>query len=143
MKTVKDILAVKGTAVVTVAPAARVEAALKIMADRNIGALVVVDADKVAGIFSERDYARGAAAQPGSCRDALVKEMMSSRVLYVTSQDTIDQCMTLMTNKRLRHLPVMDDRKLVGLVSIGDVVSTIIHEQKNTIQQLERYISGT
>jgi CBS domain-containing protein len=143
MKTVKDILAGKGSAVETVAPGARVEVALKTMADKNIGSLVVVDKGKVAGIFSERDYARGAAAHPGACRDALVKEMMSGRVLYVTPDDTIEQCMTLMTNRRLRHLPVMDGEKLAGLVSIGDVVNVIIHEQKNTISQLERYISGT
>jgi CBS domain-containing protein len=137
------MLNVKGATVWTVVPTVSVQNALQLMAGKNIGSLVVLDKGKVAGVFSERDYARGAAAHPGSCLEALVKDMMSTHVLYVTPEDSIEQCMTLMTNRRLRHLPVMEGDKLVGLVSIGDVVSIIIRDQKDTISQLERYISGT
>jgi len=143
MEKVRDILARKGSAVWTVAPGAKVQAALKTMAEKNVGALVVVDKGKVVGICSERDYARGAAARPGACSTALVREMMSGHVLYVTPDESVEQCMSLMTSKRLRHLPVMEGDKLVGLVSIGDVVNSVIEQQKVTISHLERYITGT
>lgn len=113
------------------------------MADRNVGALLVVEGKKLAGIFSERDYARKVILKGKSSREIPVKEIMSTRVVFVRPNQTIDECMALMTEKRIRHLPVLQSEKLIGLISIGDVVKAVIGEQEFIIHQLENYVSGT
>jgi CBS domain-containing protein len=142
MLTVKDMLARKGNAVFSIAPDAKVEDALRFMVERNVGSLIVIDNGNIVGILSERDFVRNAVAKTAACTSVLVREMMTSQVFYVMPDDTIDQCMALMTNKRMRHLPVLDNNVPIGMISIGDVVNAIISEQKKTIDQLERYIRG-
>jgi CBS domain-containing protein len=142
MQTVKEMLASKGSAVLSIAPDAKVSDALRFMLDKNVGALVVIENGKIVGIFSERDFARNAVTTYGACTSLNVREVMTSQVFYVMPEDTIDQCMALMTNKRVRHLPVLDNNVPIGMISIGDVVNTIIKEQAKTIDQLERYIRG-
>lgn len=128
--------------VYTISPAASVFDAIKLMADKSIGALVVMEGEQVVGIITERDYARKIVLMARSSRETAVREVMTSAVMYVRSDQTSEQCMALMTENRLRHLPVMDGGKLVGLISIGDLVKDIISEQKFIIEQLEHYISG-
>jgi CBS domain-containing protein len=142
MTLVKQLLRSKGSEVWTVAPDTSVYDALQTMADKNIGALVVVEANKVVGIISERDYARKVILQGKSSVHVPVKEIMTDRVFCVTPEYTIEQCMAVMTDKRIRHLPVLDNDKLVGIVSIGDVVKGIISNQEFMIEQLEKYIVG-
>jgi CBS domain-containing protein len=142
MHTVRELLREKGSQVWTIGPQATVYEALQLMAAKNIGSLVVLEHGKVAGVFTERDYARKVALQGRSSKTTTIAELMTSDVLYVSPDDTIENCMALMTDKRLRHLPVMDGGKLAGLVSIGDVVKVIISEHKFTIRELERYITG-
>jgi CBS domain-containing protein len=142
MQTVKEMLSSKGSAVFSIAPDAKVSDALRFMADNNIGALIVIDKGNIAGIFSERDFARNAVTTSGACTSLLVRDMMTTQVFYVMPGDTIDQCMALMTSKRMRHLPVIDNNMPIGMISIGDVVNAIIKEQAKTIDQLERYIRG-
>jgi IMP dehydrogenase len=112
------------------------------MVEKNVGALIVIENGNLVGIFSERDFARSAVKTSGACTSMIVREVMTSQVFYVMPCDTIDQCMALMTNKRVRHLPVLDNNVPIGMISIGDVVNTIIKEQAKTIDQLERYIRG-
>ena len=126
----------------TITPEATVFDAVKLMADKDIGALVVMAGPKVVGIITERDYARKIALMSRLSRDTLVREIMTSEVLYVRPERTSDECMALMTENRVRHLPVMDGDRLLGLISIGDLVKDIISEQQFTIQQLEHYITG-
>lgn len=143
MTTVAGILKSKrDPAVYTIAPTATVFDALKLMAEKEIGAVLVTDGDKVVGIFTERDYARKLALMSRTSKDTLVREVMTSPVMYVRPDQTSAECMALMTENRLRHLPVMDDGRLVGLVSIGDLVKDIISEQQYIIEQLEHYIIG-
>ena len=142
MNSVHDLLRVKSDRVWTIAPQATVYNALELMAQANIGAVVVTDSDQVVGIFSERDYARKVVLRGRSSKTTPVSELMTCDVLYVSRDATIDDCMALMTEKRLRHLPVMDNGKLMGLVSIGDVVKAIISDHEFTIRELERYING-
>jgi CBS domain-containing protein len=142
MKTVRQILDKKGWEVYTVTPESTVFDALRLMAEKNIGAVVVVENKNVVGILSERDYARKVVLQGKTSRDTPVSEIMTEKVLYVLPKHTTDECMALMTDKRIRHLPVLDDGKLVGVVSIGDIVNTIIDEDKYIIGQLENYITG-
>ena len=142
MNNVKEIIKVKGDEVFTISPNITVFEALKILADKNIGALVVTEQDKVVGIFSERDYARKIILKGKSSVDTTVSELMTTDVLYVTSSDSIDDCMNLMSEKHIRHLPVIDDEKLVAVISIGDVVKHIIKHQKFQIRELEKYIKG-
>jgi CBS domain-containing protein len=142
MYTVRQLLKVKGGAVWSIAPEATVYEALQLMADKNIGALVVVKDRKVVGIFSERDYARKVILHGKSSKTVTVGELMTKEVLYVSPDDTIENCMALMTAKRARHLPVLENSHLVGVVSIGDVVKEIISDREFTIQQLEKYITG-
>ncbi|MGE5823771.1 MAG: CBS domain-containing protein, partial [Bacteroidota bacterium] len=112
------------------------------MAEKNIGALVVMEGGKVIGMITERDYARKVALMARSSRDTPVRDIMSSRVMYVRPEQTNEECMALMTENRLRHLPVMQSERMVGLISIGDLVKDIISEQRFIIEQLEHYIAG-
>lgn len=139
---VHDILEDKGRDVWTVGPDTIVYQALEIMADKNIGALVVLDGDRIIGIFSERDYARRLALAGKRSRETPVREVMTEVVATVSSSHSMKDCMGLMTNQRVRHLPVVENERLVGLVSIGDVVKSIMNTQEQMIQQLEAYITG-
>jgi len=116
--------------------------ALELMAEKNIGAVLVLDADRVVGIFSERDYARRVALRGRSSRTTPIYEVMTSKVFYVRPDHTIEECMALMTEKRIRHLPVMENDRLIGIISIGDVVKAMISQQQFIIEQLEHYITG-
>jgi CBS domain-containing protein len=142
MTTVSQILQDKGNQVWTITPAATVYEALALMAEHDIGALVVVKDGTVVGIFSERDYARKVVLQGKSARDTLVRDVMSSQVVCVRPSQTLDQCMAVMTDKRIRHLPVLDEGRLAGVVSIGDVVKAIITVQSIMIDHLKDYIYG-
>jgi CBS domain-containing protein len=142
MRTVREILKVKGTEVWCVNPDATVFEALQRMAEKEVGALVVTEGVQVVGLVSERDYARKVALLGRSSPTTLVSEIMVSPVVYIHLDQPIEECMALMTEKRTRHLPVIDDGKLVGLISIGDIVKSIIADQQFTIEQLVRYISG-
>jgi len=127
----------------TVSPDSTVYDAIKLMSDKNIGALVVMTADKrLVGMFTERDYSRKIALQGKTSKETLVSEIMVSNVITVTGEDTVEECMRLMTDKRVRHLPVLKGAELVGIVSIGDLVNWIISTQDATIEQMERYIAG-
>ena len=143
MKTAADVLKSKAhQAVHTITPGALVFDALKLMADKNIGALLVMEGESIAGIITERDYARKIVLMSRSSKETPVREIMTSAVMYVRPGQTTEECMVLMTENRLRHLPVVDGNRLLGLVSIGDLVKSIISEQKFTIEQLQNYISG-
>jgi len=142
MYSVKDILEEKGSEVYTIEPEATVYEALKKMAGKNIGALLVTSEDKVIGVFSERDYARKIILRGKSSKESTVSELLSDRIFYVKPTTTVTECMQLMTDHRVRHLPVLDNEKLVGVVSIGDVVNKTIQNHRDTIQQLEDYILG-
>jgi CBS domain-containing protein len=141
MKKVRDILEIKGREVWSIGPSESVFDALKLMAEKGIGALVVLEAGKVVGIISERDYARKVILQGRSSPTTLVSEIMTARVAYAQLQQDIDECMAIMTERRIRHLPVMEDGLLIGVISIGDLVKSIIAEQRFIIEQLERYIT--
>jgi len=140
MKTVKQLLADKPPGVISIAPTASVLDALKLMSDKDIGALVVLDGQKLVGILSERDYARKVALEGKSSKDILVSEIMTHKVLCVTPAHTVDECMGLMTQKRCRHLPVVEEKHVVGILSIGDLVKETITEQQLLIHELESYI---
>jgi CBS domain-containing protein len=142
MKTVSDILQTKGREVFTITPETIVFDALKAMADKNVGALVVMDAAKVTGILSERDYARKVILHGRSSRELETREIMSRNVYFVSPEQNIEDCMALFTNKRVRHLPVLQNDQLIGIISIGDVVKAVIAEQESTIKHLENYITG-
>ena len=139
--TVRDMLRGKSD-VYSVAPGDSVFTALRLMADRNIGAVLVRSNEKLEGIFSERDYARKVVLLGKMSRETLVSEIMTPRVVSVEPNWTADQCMALMTEKRIRHLPVMEQGRLVGLISIGDVVRAVVDEQQFTIDALQRYITS-
>ncbi len=143
MTTVRNILQTKDMNIWSIAPNATVFDAIKIMAEKNVGALLVIQNEKVVGIFSERDYARKIALKEESSSTAIVKNVMTSKVLFVLPEQSIDECMALMTDKHVRHLPVLENEKLVGVISIGDVVKAIISEHEYTIKQLENYITGS
>lgn len=139
MATIRQILAHK-TAIHSVSPETTVFEALRLMSDKNIGAVLVLSGGDIKGIFSERDYARKVVLEGKSSRDIPVSEIMTTRVVCVGPTWTADQCMALMTDKRVRHLPVVEEGRLVGVVSIGDVVKAVVSEQQFTIESLERYI---
>jgi CBS domain-containing protein len=143
MTYVSQLLKTKGRDVWSVTPDTPVYDALKLMADKNIGALLVLEKGKLVGIFSERDYARKIILKGKTSRHTPVREIMSPKVYYVRPDQSIEDCMALMTDKRIRHLPVMEDDEVVGVISIGDVVKAIISEQEFVIRQLENYISGS
>jgi signal-transduction protein with cAMP-binding, CBS, and nucleotidyltransferase domain len=125
----------------SIAPNASVYRALELMAEKNIGALLVMEAGRLVGIISERDYARKVILQGRSSRTTAVDELMTTQVYYVGPDTTIEDCMALMTSKRIRHLPVMENEEVIGIISIGDVIKAIISQQASTIQQLESYIA--
>jgi len=142
MNTVGRLLDSKGHKIWSIGPDNSVYDAIRLMAEKGIGALVVLENASLVGILSERDYARQVVLKNRSSRDTLVREIMSDKVVYTNPSTTIDQCLALMTEKRIRHLPVMKDGELIGLVSMGDLVKTIIAEQQLTIDQLQEYITG-
>jgi len=142
MITVTQILKAKGNETWTIEPQVTVYDALKLMAEKKIGALVVVEAGKVVGIFSERDYARKVILKDRSSKDTPVRMIMTERVVAVTPTTTVEVCMELMTGEHIRHLPVLDGDHLVGVISIGDVVKAIMAEQEYLIKHLENYIVG-
>ena len=139
---VEQLLKTKGNEIWSIAPQATVYEALQIMSEKDVGALLVLDKGNLVGIFSERDYARKLILKGRFSKDTTVGELMTREVLYIESQSTIEHCMALMTAKRVRHLPVLENERLIGIVTIGDVVKQIISDQEFTIQQLERYIKG-
>ena len=139
--TVRDMLRGKSD-IYSVGPRDTVYEALRLMADRNIGAVLVRSEEKIDGIFSERDYARKVILLGKSSRDTLVSEIMTTRVVSVEPDWTAEQCMALMTEKRIRHLPVMEAGRLIGVISIGDVVRAVVDEQQFTIDSLQRYITS-
>ena len=143
MKTLRQLLADKQQTLAVVSPKDTVFHALKLMADHNVGAVLVLDGGQLVGLLSERDYARKIVLQGKSSKDATVQDIMSDKVLYVSLEHSIDQCMSIMSEKRFRHLPVLDaEQQLVGIVSIGDLVKETICEQQFIIHQLENYING-
>lgn len=142
MYTVRQLLQSKGGTVWTISPQTTVYEALQMMAEKNVGALLVVQNGKVVGMFSERDYARKVILQGRTSKTTRVGELMTREVLYIGPDDTIENCMALMTAKRNRHLPVLENDRLIGIISIGDVVKEIIRDREFTIHQLERYITS-
>lgn len=142
MQQVKHLLESKGKEVYAVAPDASVYEAIRQMAEKNVGALVVIKGSELVGIISERDYARKVILQDKSSRDTPVADIMTASVITVSPDATVDECMRLCTDSRLRHLPVLHGTRVVGVISIGDLVKTVITEQKQTINQLESYITS-
>lgn len=143
MHSVAQILKTKqDSRIYTITPDARVLDAIKLMAERGIGALLVMEQDNIVGIVTERDYARKVVLKGRTAGDTPVRDIMTTSVMYVRPETTNEQCMALMTENRLRHLPVIDNGKLAGLISIGDLVKDIISEQQFIIEQLEHYIRG-
>lgn len=140
MKSLKQLIAAKGGQVWSIKPDATVFEALQLMAQKDIGALLVMDGPRLAGIMSERDYARKVILQGKSSQDMAVRDIMTAEVVKVDPARTVEECMGLMTQRRIRHLPVVEADKVVGLVSIGDLVKEVIAEQEQTIKQLESYI---
>lgn len=142
MRTVKHILANKSANIYTVNQNTSVYDALKTMMEKDISALLIVDEQSLLGIFTERDYARKIILLGKSSKETLIRDAMTANPLTITSECTVEECMTLMTNKKFRHLPVVENNKLIGMVSIGDVVKFVIDEQQHTIVQLEHYITS-
>jgi CBS domain-containing protein len=142
MKTVGDVLRAKGSAVCAAKPDETVYHALTVMAEKNIGALIVREGESVVGIFSERDYARQVELQGKASKDTLLRDVMTTRVVFVRPEQSLEECMALMTDKRIRHLPVLEQAQLVGILSIGDVVKAVISEKEFLISQLENYITS-
>lgn len=141
--TVRQLLQVKGSGVYSVSPEATVYQALEEMSQCDVGALLVIDKGKLVGIFSERDYARKVILMGRFSKDTLVKDVMTEELIYVGPEATVGDCMALMTDKRVRHLPVMEEGKLLGIISIGDVVKSIMKEQELFIAEMEHYITGS
>jgi CBS domain-containing protein len=142
MKLVKHLLDTKGRQVISVDPELSVLDAIKLMADKKVGALIVIQDGKLGGIVTERDYARKVIIKGRSSESTRVDEIMTVDVLTTTSDQTVEHCMGMMSEGRFRHLPVVEDDEVVGIISIGDLVQAIIADQKEEIEQLEHYISG-
>jgi CBS domain-containing protein len=143
MTPVRSVLQSKGSEIWSATPEMLVYDALQIMAQKNVGALLVLNEGRLAGIFSERDYARKVVLKGVSSHKITVRDVMTAEVISVTPEQSIEDCMALMTNNHFRHLPVMENNKLVGMISIGDVVKAIISQHEETIKHLENYITGT
>jgi CBS domain-containing protein len=139
---VSEILAQKGSAAWTISPDATVFEAVKLMADKNVGALLVTESDRLVGIISERDYTRKVVLRGKTSKETAVREILSGNVIHVTPAHSVEECLRLMTEHRIRHLPVLHGEKVAGVVSIGDLVNWIISAQTSTIQQLQTYIGG-
>jgi len=142
MKTIKDVLRDKGRVVWTIDGNASVLDALRLMAEKEIGALMVIVSGRLAGVMSERDYARKVVLHGKSSKDTPVCEIMTRKVLYVKPEQTVEECMALMTEKHVRHMPVLEGDQMIGVVSIGDIVKSVISEQQFLISHLENYIRG-
>jgi CBS domain-containing protein len=142
MKTVKHLLDTKQPRIIAVPETISVLDALKVMTDKNISAVLVMKNEKLSGIFTERDYARKIILQGKSSKDTLINEVMTPNPITITLSNSIDYCMELMTEKHIRHLPIVVNEEVIGMLSIGDMVKFIIADQKQTITQLESYISG-
>ena len=142
MKLVKHLLDSKGRHIISVAPGTSVLDAIKLMAEKTVGSLLVMDDEDMCGIITERDYARKVIIKGRSSESTMVSEIMSTDVLTTSSSQSVNSCMELMTEKRTRHLPVVEDNRVIGMISIGDLVQAIISDQQEEIQQLEHYISG-
>ena len=142
MKLVKDVLGEKGADIYSIRPGDTVFDALTMMSDKRVGALVVMEEGELKGVISERDYARKVFLKGRSSPDTSVSEIMSDRVVCATMQQSAEECMALMTDKRVRHLPILDQNQVIGVVSIGDLVKAIISDQQFIIEQLEHYING-
>jgi CBS domain-containing protein len=142
MKTVRNLLNEKGAQVWSAAPGKPVFEALRLMADKDIGALVVMEGEKIAGIFTERDYARKIALQGKASRNTPIAEIMSAPVITVSPKQSVLECMALMSRERIRYLPVVEHGRIAGMISIGDVVSAIISDQEDALQRMERMARG-
>jgi CBS domain-containing protein len=143
MTTVRSVLETKGHEVWSISPTAYVIEALKVMSEKNVGALLVMEESKLVGIFSERDYARKIVLKGETSHTTRLRDVMTTNIVFIRPEQSIEECMALMTSKHIRHLPVLDNGALIGLISIGDIVKAIISEQEYTIKQLENYITGT
>jgi CBS domain-containing protein len=141
MTTVRQLLEKKGFEVLTIGPDDTVLEAIRKMSDKNVGALVVVDGGKPVGIITERHYARNVFLKGRASRDTRVGDVMSAEVLFAEPDQTVEECMAVMTDMRVRHLPVLDGKRMIGIISIGDLVKSIISDQKFVIEQLEHYIA--
>jgi CBS domain-containing protein len=139
---VSSLLHLKGSTVWQVSPEATVFDAIKLMSEKNIGALPVMSGDRLVGIFTERDYTRKIALMGKTSKDTRVQEILSGEVICVTPNDSVEECMRLMTEHRIRHLPVVEGQKILGIISIGDLVNWIISAQNSAIEQMEQYIAG-
>ncbi|HEY1062827.1 MAG TPA: CBS domain-containing protein [Daejeonella sp.] len=142
MKTVRNILQYKSQSIYSVDPDTSVLDALKIMMDKNISALLVMEGPELKGIFTERDYARKIILQGKSSKETKIKEVMTASLEVINLNSSIDHCMQIMTDKHIRHLPIVDNGKVSGMISIGDLVKFVINDQKQTIEQLQNYISS-
>lgn len=142
MRTVRQLLESKPAEIIAISPDAPVIDAIRLMAERRVGALVVMEGARLAGILSERDYARKIVLQGRSSKDTPVRDIMTAEVITVRPEDSSDHCMQVVTDKRIRHLPVMHGGDVVGVLSIGDLVRAVIEEQKQELDQLQRYIAG-
>jgi CBS domain-containing protein len=142
MRSVKDILQEKGSHVYVISPDTKVYEALQMMADKNVGALMVMEGDTAAGLISERDYARKIVLKGKFSKDVPVHEIMTADMVRIGPDDDVEVCMELMTDKRVRHLPVFKNDRLIGIISIGDIVKAIIEHKEEIIEQLENYIKG-
>ena len=142
MKLVKQLLDRKGHDILSISPDASVLDAIKVMAEKAVGALIVLQDSALAGIVTERDYARKVILKGRSSKSTLVSEIMSAKVITTTGDSSVEECMNLMSDRRIRHLPVVDGETVIGIISIGDLVSAVIADQKAEIEHLEHYISG-
>ena len=142
MRTIEQLLQAKGSDIWSITPQATAYNALQIMAEKNVGALLVIEKEKLMGIFSERDYARKVILKEKSSKNTSVGELMTREVIYINADSTLEESMALMTVKHIRHLPVLKNNQLIGIVTLGDVVRQIISDQKLAIRELEKYITG-